>query len=254
MAGISPPSKTPQLPIPRNALYRSRIEIYRILQVLEKERSSLGAIIGTSRMFVSHIVSVDPAADHFLVAYCANKLRNKMLRDLPVVEFTAFYKNAQIVFEVSNPLDTEFDGQPSIRFAFPQSLILHHRREQPRIPVPEDTSLRCVADEGSIIPFEARVTDISLDGMGGILYDSGVTLTEGAMLKGCRIVMPSGDAIIADFRIRYVTTVTLPDGTCAHRAGVRFTQSPEQIKALIGMFVCDLDRTGAWKKLSEKQP
>ncbi|OGS98308.1 MAG: hypothetical protein A3F73_04550 [Gallionellales bacterium RIFCSPLOWO2_12_FULL_59_22] len=249
MANSIDSGKTPQLPMPKNALYRSRIEIYRILQALKKERISLGTVIGTSRMFVSHIISVDPATDHFLIAYCVNKSRNKTLLALPIVEFTAFYKEAQIVFEVSNPLDTEFDGQPAIQFAFPQSLILHHRREQPRIPVPEDTSLRCVADEGSTISFEARIVDISLDGMGGILYDSGVTLTEGAMLKGCRIIMPSGDAIIADFRIRYVTAITLPDGTRANRAGVRFTQSPERVKKLIGMFVYDLDRTGAWNKV-----
>lgn len=238
-------SKTPQHPLPENVLYRSRIEIYRILQALEDERSSLSAEIGNNRVFVSHVLSVDPAAGHFFIAYCANKSLNSALFDLPVLEFTASHQGAQLVFQVSHPSGTQFDGQPAIQFAFPQSLILHHRREHPRIPVPADVSLRCVADEGNAISFEARITDISLDGMGGMLYDSGIMLTAGTMLKGCRIITPRGAAIVADLEVRYVTTTTLPDGTLANRAGVRFMQRPEQIEALINMFIRDLDKVAA---------
>lgn len=237
--------KTPQHPLPENVLYRSRIEIYRILQALEGERSSLSAEIGDGRIFVSHVLSVDPAASHFVIAYCANKSLNNALFGLPVLEFTANHRGAQLVFQVSNPSDTQFDGRPAIQFAFPQSLILHHRREQPRIPVPKDISLRCVADEGNAISFEARITDISLDGMGGMLYDSGIMLTAGTVLKCCRIITPRGEAIVADLEVRYTATITLPDGTLAHRAGVRFMQRPEQIEALINMFVRDLDNVAA---------
>lgn len=245
MTGPADSSKPTQHPLPENVLYRSRIEIYRILQALAGERISLSAEIGDYQLFVSHILSVDPAAGHFVIAYCANKSLNGTLFDLPVLEFTASYRGAQLVFQVSHPSDTQFDGRPAIQFAFPQSLILHHRREHPRIPVPADVSLRCVADEGNAISFEARITDISLDGMGGMLYDSGVMLTAGTVLKGCRIITPRGKAIVADLEVRYVTTITLPDGTPAHRAGVRFMQRPEQIEALIGMFVRDLDEAAA---------
>lgn len=226
-------------------LYCSRIEIYRILQALEHKRSSLFVEIGDGRMFVSHVLSVDPDTGHFVIAYCANKSLNNALFDLPVLEFTANHRGAQLVFQVSHPSDTQFDGRPAIQFEFPQSLILHHRREQPRIPTPQDVSLRCVADEGNAISFEARITDISLDGMGGMLYDSGIMLTAGTVLKGCRIITPRGEAIVADLKVRYTVTVTLPDGTLARRAGVRFMQKPEQIQALIDMFVRDLDNATA---------
>lgn len=242
MTGTADSSRTPQHPLPENVLYRSRIEIYRILQALMNERSSLSAEIGNYQQFVSHILSVEPATGHFAVAYCANKSLNRVLFDLPALEFTAGYRDAHLVFQVSAPSDAQFGGQPALQFAFPQSLILYHRREHPRIPVPADVSLRCVADEEGVISFEARIIDISLDGMGGMLYDSSIMLTAGTMLKGCRIITPGGEAIIADLEVRYVATITLPDGTLAHRAGVRFIQRPEQIEALIGLFVRDLDK------------
>lgn len=245
MTGTADPSKTSQRPLPENALYRSRIEIYRILQTLEEERSSLSAEIGNGWVFLSHILSVDPAAGHFVIAYCANKSLNSALFELPVLEFTANHRGAQLVFQVSHPSDTQFNGLPAIQFAFPQSLILHHHREQPRIPAPADVSLRCVADEGNAISFEARVTDISLDGLGGMIYDGGIMLAAGMVLKGCRIITPGGEAIIADLEVRYTATVTLADGTLARRAGVRFMQRPEQIEALIGMFIRDLDKAAA---------
>lgn len=245
MTGTTDPSKIPQHQLPENVLYHSRIEIYRILQALEKEHISLSAEIGNGRIFVSHVLSVDPTTGHFVIAHCANKSLNSVLFELPILEFTASHRGAQLVFQVSHPSDTRFDGQPAIKFAFPQSLILHHHRDQPRIPVPGNVSLRCVADEGNAISFEARITDISLDGMGGITYESGIMLTAGAVLKGCRIITLGGKAIIADLKVRYVTTVTLADGTLAYRAGVRFMQRPEQIEALIGMFIRDLDKAAA---------
>lgn len=245
VTGSADPVKTSQHSLPENALYCSRIEIYRILQALEAERSSLSAETGDGRIFMSRVLSVDPANDHFVVAYCANKPLNSALFDLPALEFTANYRGGHLVFQVSRPSDTQFDGMPALQFAFPQSLIFHHRREHPRIPAPRDVSLRCVADEGNAISFEARITDISLDGMGGMLYDSGIVLAPGTVLKGCRIITPYGGAIIADIKVRYTVTTTLPDGTLARRAGVRFMQRPEQIEALIDMFIRDLDNTTA---------
>lgn len=245
MTNSTDSSKTaPHVP-PGNVLYRSRIEICRILQFLASDCCSISAEIGNNQLFTSHILFVDPDAGYFVIAYCANKSANSVLFGLPSLEFTANHQGAHLVFQVSNPKDTQFDGQPAIQFALPQSAILHHRREQPRIPVPADISLRCIADEGGIISFEARITDISLDGMGGLLYGVDIMLEAGTILKSCRIIIPDGNAIIADLEVRHTTTVTLADGTLAHRTGVRFMQRPKEIEALINRFAQDLDNPTA---------
>lgn len=238
-------SKTAQHTPPRNVLYRSRIEICRILQFLVSDSCPVSAAIGNNQPFVSHILSVDPGAGYFVIAYSANKSANSVLFGLPSLEFTANPHEGHLVFRVSSPTDMQFDGKPAIQFALPQSVILNHRREQPRIPVPEDVSLRCIADEGGIISFEARIADINLGGMGGMLYSADIALEAGTILKGCRIIIPGGKAIIADLEVRYTKMITLPDGTSINRAGVRFVQKPDGIEALVDRFAQNPDNTAA---------
>lgn len=236
-------SKTAPHTSPGNVLYRSRVEICRILQFLASDSCPVSAEIGNNRRFVSHILSVDPGAGYFVVAYSADKSANSVLFGLPSLEFSANPHRGHLVFQVSGPMDMQFDGKPAIQFALPQSVILNHRRKQARIPVPEDVSLRCVADEGGVISFEARITDISLGGMGGLLYSGDIVLEAGTILKGCRIIIPGGKAVIADLEVRYTKRITSPDGMSINRAGVRFVQKPEGIETLIDMFARNQDNT-----------
>lgn len=228
-------SKTAPHASPDNVLYRSHTEICRILQFLVSDSCPVSAAIGHNQLFASHLLAVNPDAGYFVVAYSANKSANSMLFGLPSLEFTANPHSGHLVFQVSSPTDMQFDGKPAIQFALPQSVILKHRREQPRMPVPEDVSLRCIADEGGIISFEARIADISLGGMGGLLYSADIVLETGTVLKGCRIIIPGRKAIIADLEVRYTKMIASPDGLSLNRAGVRFVRKPEGIEALVDM-------------------
>ncbi|MDO8811497.1 MAG: flagellar brake protein [Gallionella sp.] len=227
--------------MPENVLYRSRIEICRILRTLAKNRSSIYAEIGGSWTFVTHILAVDSRKGYFIISYCANKLLNSKLLKLSSLKFTASHRDVHFVFEVSNPTETRFAVQPAIQFALPNMLILYHRRESPRLPVPAEASLRCIADAGGIAPFESHITDITHDGFGCILYDCDIKLEPGVVLKGCRIIIPGGKAVIADLELRYIMTIPLSDGTLANRAGLRFIQRPDEIAELINFFIRNLD-------------
>jgi len=227
--------------LPENVLYRSRIEICRILRALVKGQSSIFSEIGGGWTFVSHILFVDSRKGYFVISYCANKLLNSKLLELRSLRFTASNQDAHFMFGVSNPVETRFKGQPAIQFTLPNSLILYHRREYPRLPVPVEASLRCVADAGGIAPFESHITDITHDGFGCILYNRDIKLEPGAVLKGCRIIIPSGKAVVADLELRYIMTIPLPDGTLANRAGLRFIQRPDEIAELVNFFIQNLD-------------
>ena len=227
---------------PENVLYRSRIEICRILRTLAKSRCSIYAEIGNSWTFVTHILSVNSRKGHFAVCYCANKLLNSKLLKLPSLQCTASYQNAHFVFEVFNPAETRLNGQPAIQFELPYTLILYHRPESPRLPIPAETSLRCIADAGGIAPFESHITDITHDGFGCILYDRDIKLEPGMVLQGSRIVIPGGKAVVADLELRYIMAIQLPDGALANRAGLRFIQRPDDIAELVNFFIQNLDK------------
>lgn len=224
-----------------NVLYRSQIEICRLLEALATNHCSASVKFET-RMVVLHILHVDADNGYFVCSYCANKLLNSALLKEPSLKFTARLNDADLVFEASNPAEALFDGQPCIQFALPDALISYHGRSQPRLLIPSEASLRCIADAEGVLPFEAHIVDISHEGLGGVVFDREVHLKPEDVLKRCRIIIPDDGAVVADLEVRYVTAIALPDGVPAFRAGFRFIQTPDEIPELIDFFNQDLDR------------
>jgi len=229
------------LEAPSSALYRSRIEIARILDSISREGGTLSAEINEEKFFMTQLMNVDEAADHVDFAFGPDKTTNRLVLKLRSLEFEANHQGTHITFEVAAPREAMRNGEPAIRYPLPHSLMQTQRREHPRIPVPADVSVRCIADAGGIMPFEVRITDISLAGMGGMVYERGIQLTPGMILKGCRIMVPNHDAIVVDLEVRNSNQMTMLDGRPAARAGVRFVKRPRGIDKLIDRFVHDLD-------------
>jgi hypothetical protein len=90
-----------------------------------------------------------------------------------------------------------------------------------------------------VASFEARIVDISRGGMGGMIHDPGVKLSPGTVLKGCRIVIPGAEAVVADLEVRYSVPVFQPDGSLAQRTGVKFLGDPIGLDALLKKFVIE---------------
>lgn len=233
----TPANKQP----PENLLFRSHLEISRILRLLAQEHCRITSELKDGHPFSSFLLFAD--AERFAISYCVNKTINTMLLQSPSVEFTvADQRGLHYSFEASAPEETQFRDQPAIQFALPHVLLMHNRREHPRIPIPDDISLRCIADENGFIPFEAHITDVSHDGLGCLIYEHDVKLEPGTVLKTNRIILPNGHAVIVDLELRYATTITLADGTVANRAGFRLVQKPDKVAELLGYFIQDLDK------------
>lgn len=227
------------------ALFRSRIEITRILRRLARDRAVLTAEVGDARqLFLTRLLHVDEAGEFFLVAYSEERRANAALLEEVSVLFRANDKRGRIEFAASAPSETVFDGHPTVRFAVPQSLVRSQSREHPRFKVPSDSSLRCIADSAGFAPFEARIVDISRGGLGGMIYDPHVTLAPGTVLRGCRIMIAGRKPVVADLEVRYSDSIVQPDGNFARRSGVRFLGEPKGIDALLKRFIIEFDADG----------
>jgi c-di-GMP-binding flagellar brake protein YcgR len=238
---MNTPSAPEKKPLPANLLFRSHIEICRVLKMLSQEHCPIFAQIKNRHPFSSRLLAVDSAVEHFVVAYSQHKAINSMLLDSPSVEFTATHQGQHFTFEATDPEETRVEEQPAIQFCLPKTLLLHNRREHPRIPIPDSMSLRCVADEDGFIPFESHITDISHDGLGCLVYDPDIILEKGSVLKGCRIILPNGGFVLADIELRYTAPAMLPSGAKTIHAGIRFIQRSDEIQKLIDYFIQDLD-------------
>ena len=113
------------------------------------------------------------------------------------------------------------------------------RREHLRYPVPADAALRSVAESAGAVALEARITDISLGGMGVMVYDGRVELAPGMVLKSCRVVVPGRGSLIVDLEVCYAVPEPARAGASANRAGVRFLHTDNRIKALFDTFMIE---------------
>lgn len=226
-----------------SVLYRSRIEIGRILQGLADEGAAVFAYVADREdeyLFISNIHSIHLDADSFALSYGTHKSTNGALFRQAALRFKANYRGGRISFMAQRPLDATFGGQPVIKFVFPK-VLLHYYREYSRIGIPGEISLNCIADGPDGGQLVLKVIDISQDGMGCILHQQGNLLQKGMVLKNCRITLPGGKTALADLIVRHSQSVTLKDGTVGHRTGVRFVQTPDEIKPLVEQFVRILD-------------
>ncbi len=226
-----------------NMLYHSHIEICRILLSLSLEKARVSADLIHGRIFISHLLGVEPEADRLIVAYSSSKLVNATVLNSPTLEFTATdHRKQHFSFEATAPEETRFEDRPAIQFALPRTLLRHNRREHPRIPVPADTALRCVADERGVIAFESHITDLSHDGLGCLIYDPDIKIKDGTLLRGCRIILPNGDEVVADLELRHASPIPLSDGTLAQSAGFRLRKKTDDFAKLLRQFMRELDR------------
>jgi c-di-GMP-binding flagellar brake protein YcgR len=227
--------------LPQNALLESRIEICRLLVAISASRHSISADVG-SHIFITHILHVDLRAEHLVVSFCANKELNNLVLESDSLRFTGSFMDAHISFDLSSPVEVSLNGTPAMQYPLPASVVLYHRRDCPRANVPPEVSLRCIADEGGIMPFESRITDISHDGFGAIQYEGDINLEPGTKLTACRIMLPGSGSVVADLELRYTLIDIRHDGSAAHRSGFRFLSQPEGLNRLVAAFTQDLDK------------
>lgn len=225
-------------------LFRSHIEITRILRQLAHDQAVLSAEVGDpGHLFLTRLLHVDPDGEFLVVAYSEEREANSALLEQAHVVFQANDERGRIEFAAAAPAETVFDGEPAIRFAIPQALVRSQRREHPRFKVPSDASLRCVADSAGIAPFEARIVDVSRGGIGDMIYDAGVVLAAGTVLRACKIMISGIEPIVADLEVCYSILITQPDGSLAWRSGVKFLGEIGDMDALLNRFAIEFDET-----------
>lgn len=225
---------TAKAAITSDHLLRSRIEIKRVLDALIARRQLVTAEIpGNGDPFTAQIVGADARWGFIIVTAAADESANKALLARASVTFVAEPGDWHIEFVATVPGKVTHDGIPAIRLRYPEILAVQQRRQHERHEVPSTALLRCVADAGGIMPFEAKIRDISLGGISALFYSADISLEPGTVLVGSLIEVPGFDPVTVDLEVRYSEVVTLPDGSHGHASGFRFINPPDELNELI---------------------
>ena len=90
------------------------------------------------------------------------------------------------------------------------------------------------------LSLEAAVVDISLGGVGTLIYDPRIRLEPGMRVERARIVHGANDPVTVELEITNVTEVKDRQGRPANRAGCMIRGSRETLEELVLMFISDL--------------
>ena len=212
---------------------RSPSEITRILETLAARNELLTAHLQAGELrFTSRLRVVDPAGSRILIERSPDEAANAALLSRPRCTFFASPPGRQVEFVAADPQEIVQGGKPAIRFKFPEVLVERQRREYDRSDVAPQVPLECLADAGGVLSFKGSLVDISVGGLGFLIYDPGITLEPGTVLKGCRIGSDASPLIL-DLEVRYSEMVSYPDGTRAERSGCRVVEHPESLKEFV---------------------
>ncbi len=225
-------------------LLRSRLEIAAVLQSLVERRANVWAYLGEAqRIFISRLLAVDVEHGRIVLAYGAQEAANRALLEQPEALLRSTAGIAYVEFHCDRPQAVPAGDAPGIALDFPTALVRSGHRRYTRLRVPAAVPLRCHADAGGALSFDAKVLDIGRGGLGTLSCDPGVRLVPGAVLRGCRIFHPRGTPMLADLEVRNVKLVAQPDGLFYQRVGFRFLQFPASFEEFLGLYVTRLTGT-----------
>lgn len=222
--------------LPREHMTRSAQEIAGVLQLLAARGVPLLSHVARGTLqFVSRLRHIDPGLRYIVLDAAADEEANTALVSRLRAIFSTTVGERHFEFAGSNPQKTVHEDVPAIRVDFPDVLVSHSRRADPRAVV--SPRLHCLADASGDMPFDAEVVDISAGGI-GLLYPADITLEPGTLLAGCVITGPRLAPCIFDLEVRYSQTAMLSEEKNTQRSGCRFTQpSAPAVRQLVGLYI-----------------
>jgi c-di-GMP-binding flagellar brake protein YcgR len=220
-------------------LVRSGIEIERILNTMVHDGAAVTARL-SDLMFLSRLLSFDPAQQQVMLAYCDHKPANSAVLAARSVTFICNHRGAQFAFACTKPLQGMHSGQPAIRTTAPTIMLaLQHGRNRTRTQMPSEADVRCELWMG-VISFEARLVDMSLDGKAFLLGDPGIPVCAGTRLQAARIRHGEREPLVVDIEVDQVMHAAPHNGKRATRIGCRIVAEREQMEKIIRLFIIDL--------------
>ena len=191
-------------------------------------------------MFLSQLVYVEPVKGYMLLSYSYHKAANAAALAVPKLTFRCNHRGAQFAFPGTTPHAVVHTGKPCIQCELPTIMLaIQQRRAVNRVAVPAQAPVNCEVRMGPLT-FDAKVVDISHDGIGTLLSDPTIPLCAGTRLERARIRHPQHEPIEVDLEVRYVSRVKQPSGELASRIGCKIVSSSENLEELIRLFIIDL--------------
>jgi flagellar brake protein len=221
-------------------LVRSGQEIARLLGAMLQDADVLIASPRKAEViFISRLLEVEPRDDYIVVECADYKQSNTSLLAEKSPRFYCSHRGLSYRFAARNPHEIKHRGAVAIRAGFPTAMLVQQRRSHDRVRIPAPIPVRCEVPFG-VLSFDAAVTDISLEGVGVLVFSPDIRMEAGSRIEGARIVAPKRKPITVSLEVDSVKRVRRADGRPANRAGCRLFAAPGDMDQLTRLFMIEL--------------
>jgi c-di-GMP-binding flagellar brake protein YcgR len=217
---------------------RSVIEMGHLLEAVRAAGDAVTAEAGES-MFLSRVLKVDADEGSMVLACSDHKPANRALLLERAVTFRISHRSRHVEFLCRGLHEVMLEGTAAIQAAFPVAIVVRQRRDHARYKVPARLSLLCEISAGAL-SFDAEVVDVSLGGIGTVLYEADIRLEPGMRFHRVRIRHPQRPPVLVDLEVRHVARVMRPEGRPAYHAGCRIIGGARDLEDLVKLFVTEL--------------
>jgi c-di-GMP-binding flagellar brake protein YcgR len=197
-------------------LIRGRQEILQLMRKLHEQSIpltlSLAEHAGGTR---GPLIYIDEATRMLLVECSGSPLLDAQ----GGVLISCVVDGSKYEFQSATLSVTTLDSVPVASIDLPEFVWRFQRRRDAR----HDTRALHITLNMGFIDADARVTNMSLGGVGVVCCGADVHLVPGEMLHACTISLPGAGEIRADLKVRHVTPAHDKSGAAVMLAGCEFT-------------------------------
>lgn len=224
-------------------LLRGPKDVAYVLRQLLSRRAMITAFVGEANDFLptlvvgvaadnSHVM-LDFGPDAALVARAIAEGRIQCVTQLDRVK---------IQFALEGLERTTFEGHPALRANLPVSLLRLQRREYFRLSLPGADTPNCLIPLEDGRRIQARVLDISGNGIAIIAPPEGTELEVGKRFANCRLELPDTTPVIVSLQIRNIFHTKTRNGQEMLRAGCLLVDLPTNAETQIQRFILKAER------------
>lgn len=226
---------------------RAPREIAILLRSMAEKRTLLSAYIGNRGIsFVTAVLDVIDDGTAVILDASPDGHVNERAAAAGALTCVTQMGGVRIQFAVENVTHIRHDDLSALRAPIPDALLRLQRRESYRLAVPMTNPIECeirmTAPDETARVIEARVVDISTNGISISAPASELSLSLGTDLDECTVTLPDAGATPIRLRVRNLHHAVGANGVDVVRAGCQFIDPPAKFAARVQRYIFTVER------------
>lgn len=229
-------------------LLYSKTEILFILRAVLQKGSLITVYFNHGQSFLlTSLIHVDAERGQILFDFGSDEEMNARALKADRLLFTTSIDKVKVQFSLNRLEQTQHDGRPAFRGAFPETVLRLQRREYYRLSTPIANPVRCrfnlkLAD-GSLVATDVPLLDISGGGVGLMIEpDRKDNFAIETVFTDCKIDLPEEGLLVCSLIVRNAFDVTSKTGNHHLRVGCEFKDLPGTRLTMIQRYITRVER------------